>query len=142
DSAEQTLYSFTLTALSPTVVRRLDLNFTEPGASGLRDGTGAFTGLTARLPGTGALLPENDPNLLLDVSAGVLALGSTQADFFGGAGLDAASMPGAALADLGFTGVEDFAVTAAFAPLPALEFIDQVGVYVGASRDAVTRAGT
>jgi arabinan endo-1,5-alpha-L-arabinosidase len=46
------------------------------------------------------------------------------------------------LSELGFTGTEDFAVTATFRPLVGLEFIDQIGVYVGASSDAVTRAGT
>jgi hypothetical protein len=72
----------------------------------------------------------------------VLALRTTRADFNGAAGLDANSSPGAALADLGFTGSEDFAVTAVFRPLPGIEFIDQVGVYVGASSAALTRAGT
>lgn len=142
DAADHTLYVFSVTALSANVVRRLDLDFGSAAAGGLQDAGGEFTGLTARLPGTGGDLPTADPNLHLDPAAGHLVLSTTQADFFGGAGLATASVPGAALADLGFTGAEDFAVTAQFAPLVGLEFIDQVGVYVGASSAALTRAGT
>lgn len=139
---DQTWYRFTLTASSLTVVRRLDLPFSAAAAGGLRDSAGVFTGLTTRLPGTGAALPENDPNLLLDPAAGVLRVGTTRSDFNGGAGLAVSSSPGASLAALGFTGSEDFAVTAVFAPLVGLQFIDQVGLYVGSSSAAVTRAGT
>ena len=139
---DQLLYTFTVTATSRTVVRRVDLDFSAAGSAGLRDATGQFTGLTTRLPGTGTALPEADPNLRLDTAAGVLALSTTRADFFGRAGLAATSSPGLALADLGFTGTEDFAVTATFRPLTGLGFIDQVGLYVGASSDAITRAGT
>ena len=139
---DQVWYTFTLTALLGTVVRRLDLTFSSEASAGLRDADGRFTGLTTRLPGTGAALPELDPLLRLDTGAGLLALRTTQADFNGGAGLAGNSSPGVALADLGFTGDEDFAVTAIFRPLLGLEFIDQVGVYVGASSASLTRAGT
>jgi hypothetical protein len=139
---DETRYIFTLTASSATVVRRLDLPFSSPASGGLRDVNGLFTGFTGRLPGTGAALPELDPHLRLDGALGLLNLGTTQADFNGAAGLDANSSPGAALGDLGFTGGEDFAVTAVFRPLAGLEFIDQVGLYVGASSGALTRAGT
>jgi hypothetical protein len=136
------LYTFTITATSATVVRRLDLDFSSTASAGLRDVNGQFTGLTTRLPGTGAELPDADPNLRLDTAAGVLALSTTRADFFGRAGLPANSSPGVTLQNLGFTGSEDFAVTATFRPLSGLQFIDQVGLYVGASSDALTRAGT
>lgn len=139
---DQTWYSFRLTASSATVVRRLDMTFSSAASTGLRDVNGLFTGLTSRLSGTGGSLPELDPNLRLEPTAGLLALSTTRADFNGAAGLDANSSPGVALADLGFTGSEDFAVTAVFRPLLGLEFIDQVGVYVGASSAALTRAGT
>jgi arabinan endo-1,5-alpha-L-arabinosidase len=139
---DETWYTFTLTASSATVVRRLDLDFSSAASAGLRDASGVFTGLTARLPGTGTALPESDPNLHLDTGAGVLSLRTTRADFNGGAGLDASSSPGVALADLGFTGEGDFAVTAVMRPLVGLQFIDQVGVYVGTSGGALTRAGT
>lgn len=139
---DQTWYTFTLTASSATVVRRLDLQFAAAAAGGLRDVNGLFSGFTTRLPGTGTALPELDPNLRLDPGADLLALGTTRADFNGAAGLDTNSSPGVALGELGFTGGEDFAVTVVFRPLLGLEFIDQVGVYVGASTGALTRAGT
>ena len=138
----QTLYTFNVTALSAAVVRRTDLSFTTAATAGLRDAAGQFTGFTTRLPGTGTALPALDPNLSLDTTAGVLRLGTTRADFFGGAGLTANSAPGVALADLGLTGSEDFSTTVVFRPLAGLEFIDQVGLYVGASSNALTRAGT
>jgi len=139
---DQVWYTFTLTASSATLVRRLDLTFSAEASAGLRDANGRFTGLTTRLPGTGAALPELDPHLSLDTAAGSLMLSTTQADFNGAAGLDGNSSPGVSLSDLGFTGDEDFAVTAIFRPLVGLEFIDQVGVYVGASGASLTRAGT
>jgi beta-xylosidase len=139
---DEVLYTFTLTATSSTVVRRMDLDFATAGAAGLRDANGVFTGLTTRLPGTGSALPELDPNLRLDAGSGVLALSTTRADFNGAAGLEGNSSPGVALADLGFTGDEDFAVTAIFRPLVGLQGIDQIGLYVGTSSAALTRAGT
>jgi arabinan endo-1,5-alpha-L-arabinosidase len=138
----QTYYAFTLTAKSANIVRRVDLDFSSAASSGVRDVQGQFTGFTARLPGTGAALPSNDPKLQLDTANSKLVLTTTQADFNGRTGLPGNSSPGLALAELGFTGSEDFAVTAVFRPLNGLQFIDQVGVYVGATSDAVTRAGT
>ncbi len=138
----QTLYTFHVTALSATTVRRVSLDFSSVATAGLRDRTGQFTGFTTRLPGMGAALPPQDPNLLLDPAAGLLKLTTTRADFFGGAGLAGNSAPGVALAELGFTGTEDFSVTTVFRPLLGLQFIDQVGLYVGSSSNALTRAGT
>jgi arabinan endo-1,5-alpha-L-arabinosidase len=139
---DEVLYTFKVTATSETVVRRANLDFSTTAAAGLRDANGQFTGLTTRLPGTGTALPEFDPNLRLDPTRGVLALTTTRADFFGGVGLTGASSPGMTLAELGFSGNEDFAVTATFRALTGLQFVDQVGVYVGASSSALTRAGT
>jgi beta-xylosidase len=139
---DQTWYTFKLTASSTTVVRRLDLDFSSTAPAGLRDANGVFSGWTTRLPGTGAALPESDPNLRLDTAAGLLFLNTTRADFNGAAGLAHNSSPGVALADLGFTGEGDFAVTAVLRPLVGLQFIDQVGLYVGTSSSALTRAGT
>ncbi len=134
--------SFDVAVSSRTVLRRLELDFTAAGVAGLRDGAGRFTGLTARLPGTGAGAPLNDPLLNLNTAgAGVLALTTTQSDYNGGAGLAGNRSVGLALAELGFTGAQDFAVTAQFAPLPALGFVDQVGLYVGTGGTALTRAG-
>jgi arabinan endo-1,5-alpha-L-arabinosidase len=139
---DEVLYAFPLTVTSSTVVRRLDLEFSVAASGGLRDVDGQFTGVTARLPGTGAGLPELDPNMRVDTAAGVLELRTTRADFNGRVGLPTNSSPGFALSDLGFTGAEDFAATVTFRPLVGLQLIDQVGLYVGASSDAVTRAGT
>ncbi|MFT3780672.1 MAG: glycoside hydrolase family 43 protein [Nibricoccus sp.] len=142
DDPRQTRYSFTITARSVNVVRRLDLNFGSAATSGLQDATGAFTGFPSRLPGTGSALPAWDPNLRLNTTTGSLELSTTQSDFNGQANLGIASMPGANLSSLGFTGSEDFAVTAVFKPLTTLEFIDQVGVYIGANSNLMTRADT
>lgn len=139
---DEVLYIFEARATSPTVVNRRDVGFTSAAASGLQDAEGNFTGLTARLPGTGTVLPARDPNLLLDPATGTLSLASTRGDFNGGAGLASTSSPGLALGELGYTGSEDFAVRAVFRPLPDLELIDQVGLYVGANSATLTRAGT
>lgn len=141
DNPRQTIYNFSLTALSENVVRRIDLDFRLAGIAGLRDRDGVFTGLSTRLPGTGGALPANDPNLHLDTANGVLELATTKADFLGQVGLATNSAPGIGLAELGFTGTEDFSVTAVFRPLTTLEYIDQVGVYVGADSATLTRAG-
>jgi len=134
--------NFDVTVSSRTVLRRVELDFTAAGVTGLRDGTGRFTGLTARLPGTGGSLPVNDPLLTLDTAgAGGLALTTTQSDYNGSAGLAGNRSVGLALAELGFTGAEDFAVTAQFAPLPTLGFVDQVGLFLGTSGTTLTRAG-
>lgn len=142
DDPRQTRYSFTLTAHSINVVRRVDLSFDEPGTEGLTDALGQLTGLTARLPGTGSALPALDPRLLLDSEAGVLEVQSARADFFGQVGLENASAPGLSLAALGFTGSEDFSVSAEFRSVGPIAFIDQVGLYVGAHSNLLTRAGT
>lgn len=134
--------SFEVAVSSRTVLRRVELDFTATGSSGLRDGAGRFTGLTARLPGTGGGVPINDPLLsLMTAGTGGLALTTTQSDYNGSTGLTGNRSIGLALAELGFTGAEDFAVTARFAPLPRLGLVDQVGLFVGTSGTMLTRAG-
>ncbi len=125
-----------------TETRRRDLEFTSAGVAGLRDGAGVFTGLTARLPGTGSAAPASDGALALETAGtGALALTSTQADFNGGAGAAVNRSVGLALGELGFTGAEDFAVTAVFRAPPVLGTVDQAGVYVGLDASNLTRAG-
>lgn len=134
--------SFDVAVHSRTVLRRLDLDFTAPGTAGLRDGAGVFTGLTARLPGTGASVPANDPLLSLETAgAGALAITSTQADYNGGAGLAINRSVGVALSSLGFSGAQDFAATALFRTPPTLALVDQIGLFVGANGSTLTRAG-
>jgi hypothetical protein len=86
-------------------------------------------------------LGANDSLLTLNTGGGALAMVSTQSDFNGGAGLAIGSMPGVNLSTLGYTGAEDFSVTASFAPISGLGFIDQIGVYVGQNGANLTRAG-
>lgn len=122
--------------------RRRDLTFTASASAGLRDAAGAFTGLTARLPATGSAAASPDPLLLLETAgSGALALTSTQADFNGGGGLASSRAVGLALAELGFTGAQDFAVTAVFRTPPTLATVDQIGLFVGADGANLTRAG-
>lgn len=142
DDHSQILYSFTLTALSAKSVQRVTLEFDGSETGGVLDQNGDFTGFTTRLPGTGGDVPAADPNLLLNPSEGVLELQSTPSDLNGGAGLNIASMPGINLADLGFDGTGDFAVTAEFGPIPATQFVDQFGLFVGSDTFTSTRAGT
>lgn len=141
ETARQTFYRFTLTVRATTVVNRLDLNFTASANSGLQDASGLFTGFTTRLAGTGTVLPALDPNLTLNATSGVLELSTTQADFFGGAGLANASCPGISLAQLGLTGAEDFSITTVLKPLPALELRQEAlvdpDVPVGISADPI-----
>lgn len=139
---DEVLYTFDARATSPTVLNRRDVAFSSAAASGLQDAEGTFTGLTARLPGTGTMLPPQDPNLQLDPGMGTLGLATTQGDFNGGAGLATTSAPGLSLSELGLTGSGDFAVRAVIRPLPDIELIDQVGLYVGANGSTLTRAGT
>ena len=134
--------SFQVTVNAVNELRRADLSFTAPGVAGLRDGAGVFTGFTARLPGTGASVPLNDPLLALETAgAGALALTTSQADFNGGAGLAINRSIGLALSSLGYDGGQDFAVTATFRALPAFGTVDQVGLFVGAGGGTLTRAG-
>lgn len=139
----QILYTVSLIPKSPVVLRRLDLDFSSPASSGLQDIAGQFTGLTRHLPGTGTALPAGpDSNLRLNTAASQLELTSTLADYNGRNGLPTNTSPGVALSELGFTGSEDFSYTVVFRPITGLEFIDQAGAFVGASSDALTRAGT
>jgi arabinan endo-1,5-alpha-L-arabinosidase len=142
DNPRQTRYTFTLTARSQNVVRRVELDFSSEEEAGLRDRLGQVTGFPSRLPGTGAALPTDDPNLELDTANGLLRLYSTRADFFGQVGLATNTAPAVSLQELGFSGIEDFSVTAILRPLQGLQFIDQVGVFVGANSNLMTRAGT
>jgi hypothetical protein len=126
----------------PTIVpRTLRLTFSEPLASGLRDVDGRPTGLTHRLPGTGLRLAENDPNLRLNLPKGQLELTTTNSDLNTQYRLQHGEYLGVRLADLGFTGSEDFAVTVTLPDIPALEVIGQFGLYAGARSDRNIRGG-
>jgi ferric-dicitrate binding protein FerR (iron transport regulator) len=126
----------------PVVVpRTLDLAFRRAVPASLPDGDGKGIGLTHRLPGTGEKLPPLDPNLRLDLDKGYLDITTTESDINRAFKLDTGEYLGIRLSDLGFTGDEDFAVTASLPDIPALAFIGQFGLYVGSRSDCNIRGG-
>jgi len=126
----------------PPVVqaRNVRLTFDRP-AGGIRDAAGDGTGLTHRLPGTGFRLPDRDPNLRLNPAQGQLELTTTRSDLNTQHLLHHGEYLGVRLADLGFTGPEDFAVTAVIPNIPALESVGQFGLYAGVRSDRNIRGG-
>lgn len=118
-----------------------EITFETAAATGILDGAGVATGLSARLSGTGASITGNDSNLLVDTDAAVLHLDSTESDFNQSGGLGILSAIGLNLSDLGFTGEQDFTAIAEFGPVEGFENIDQVGLFVGSSATTLTRAG-
>ena len=110
-------------------------------AEGIRDAHGLGTGLTHRLPGTGKRLPAHDPNLRLDTDKAQLELTTTKSDVNTQFRLDRGEYLGVRLADLGFTGTEDFEATVTILNIPALEFVGQFGLYAGTSSAQNIRGG-
>jgi hypothetical protein len=124
--------------LSP---RTLTLDFRRPLEAGIQDAAGRRTGFTHRLPGTGLGLAERDPNLNLDAAQGRLELLTTNSDINRQYQLDQGEYFGVCLADLGFTGDEDFEVTAMIPNIPALHRVGQFGLYAGVRSDRNIRGG-
>lgn len=124
---------------SEPVPRRIALEFREPRPGTLADATGAGTGFTHRLPGTGAALPVADPNLRL--RTGGLELNATGSDLNTRFRLDQAEFPGVRLSELGFTGGEDFEAVVALADVPAMAFVGQFGVFAGTTAEWAVRGG-
>src|SRR3989442_8661110 len=92
----------------------LTLNFSSAGGA-ILDTNGVGTGFTARMPGTGANITNNDPTLLLNTGGGVLQMHTSPgADFSGQVAMADATVVGINLSDLGFNGGNDFSATAAF----------------------------
>jgi hypothetical protein len=126
----------------PVIVPRvLTIDFRRPVAGSLADRDGLGTGLTHRLPGTGSRLGERDANLVLDPDKGQLALTTTNSDINRQVGMTTGEYLGVRLADLGFTGTEDFAVTVAIPNIPALPRVGQFGLYAGTMSDRNIRGG-
>ncbi len=121
------------------VARTLALDFRTPRPGTLADAAGRGTGLTHRLPGTGDGLRPDDAHLRL--VPGGLAVTATGSDLNTRFRLDRAEFPGVRLADLGFTGAEDFEVAVTAADIPALGFVGQFGVYAGVGADWAVRGG-
>ena len=124
------------------VPRTITLDFRRPVDATIRDAAGRGTGLTHRLPGTGAALPADDPNLKLDDGEGRLQLRPTSSNLDTQLDLDQGEYLGVRLADLGFTGEEDFAVTATVLNIPTLKaWVGQFGLYAGVRSDKNIRGG-
>jgi hypothetical protein len=137
------LDQFVRAIVPPPVItpRTMRLTFQNSVDATLRDKSGAGIGLTHRLPGTGSRLETNDPNLLLDPRAAQLELTTTESDLNTKFRLARGEYLGVRLADLGFTGSEDFAVAVTIPDIPALELVGQVGVYAGPRSDQNIRGG-
>jgi hypothetical protein len=127
---------------SPRIVPRTRrLVFDEAPEGGIGDQAGLGTGLTHRLPGTGETLAAHDPNLRLNRALAQLELTTTNSDLNTRYKLGHGEYLGLHLADLGFTGPEDFAVTVTIPNIPALGAVGQFGLYAGTQSDRTIRGG-
>jgi hypothetical protein len=128
--------------LPPVITpRTVTLDFRTPAAGSLLDALGRGTGLTHRLPGTGGALALRDPNLRLDPRRGALELTTTLSDINTQVGMPTGEYLGVRLADLGFTGREDFAVAVTIPNIPGLEVVGQFGLYTGSASARNIRGG-
>jgi ferric-dicitrate binding protein FerR (iron transport regulator) len=134
---------FVRAIVPPPVVlpRTLRLTFDSAAEGGVRDRAGLRSGLTYRLPGTGHCLPANDGNLRLNRDEAQLELTTTNSDLNTQYQLHHGEYLGARLADLGFTGKEDFVVKVTIPNIPALEDVGQFGLYAGARSSCNIRGG-
>jgi hypothetical protein len=121
------------------VPRVFALDFQRSVDSTLRDAGGLGTGLTQRLPGTGKRLDVHDANLKL--KPGQLEITTTNSDLNTQYKIDQGEYLGIALADLGFTGTEDFELTVVVPKIPALQRVGQFGLYAGVASDRNIRGG-
>ncbi len=134
---------FTRAIVPPPAIhaRTLRLDFKQPITHSIRDAEGLGVGLTNRLKGTGATLAELDPNLRLRTDLGVLELTTTRSDLNKQVGLDSGEYLGLVLKDLGFTGREDFTISAEVPNIPGLDEVGQFGLYAGVQSDRAIRGG-
>jgi len=123
------------------VARGASLDFRGAVAGSILDAEGRGSGLVARLPGTGSAFPGPDPNLRLVPASGRLELTTTRSDLNRQVGLGLGEYLGFRLADFGFTGAEDFALTAEVTDIPRLEVVGQFGLYAGVAGDRAIRGG-
>ncbi len=123
------------------IPRTLTLDFSKPMNGTLKDGNGTGTGFEQRLPGTGIALPENDRNIHLDPLARLLSLTTTRSDINTQYHLNEGEYLGVRLSKLGFTGTENFEVTAIIPNIPSLAAVGQFGLYVGSRSDRNIRGG-
>jgi hypothetical protein len=120
----------------------LTLNFTSAVSGTINDSAGTGVGFTHRLPGTGDALPANDPNMTLNTGgSGTLTIMTTTNDINGQVALNVGEYMGIKLSSLGFTGSEDFSVSATFLDSVFTENYDQFGIIIGGASDANVRMG-
>ena len=133
---------FVRAIVPPPVIRprTTTLDFRAPVAGTLLDRDGQGTGFPLRLPGTGTAIPARDPNVHLNPARG-LELTTTNSDINHQVGMGTGEYFGLRLADLGFTGSEDFEIAADFPHIPALRRVGQFGVYAGTKSDRNIRGG-
>jgi hypothetical protein len=140
-AADATQFVRAIVPAPQIVPRTLALDFRKPVAGTLLDAKGLGTGLTQRLPGTGYKLHLHDANLRLDPDAGQLLLTTTNTDLNTSFRLWVGEYLGVRLADLGFTGNEDFAITVVVPDIPDLRAVGQFGLYAGLHRKMSIRGG-
>jgi len=121
--------------------RLLHLDFTQPAGAGILDVNGQKIGLTHRLPGTGSALPLADSNLRLRSDRNALELTTTRSDINTQERMSIGEYVGFRLADLGFTGKEDFEISATIPNIPGLKVVGQFGLYAGSRSDKNIRGG-
>jgi hypothetical protein len=121
--------------------RTLKLDFSRPIPGTLLDAQGRGIGLTRRLPGTGRALPERDPNLILNTARSALELTTTRSDLNTQDHMPTGEYLGFRLADLGFTGKEDFEISTSIPNIPGLKVVGQFGLYAGSQSDTNIRGG-
>lgn len=127
--------------LTEPVPQTTDILFNGQATSGIKDAHGIPVGFNYRLDGTGGELPEMDQNLEIDSLAKSLKLTTTRSDINHQVNLPEGEYLGYRLSEFGFTGKEDFSVTALVPNIPNLEDFGQFGLYVGARSDQVIRGG-
>jgi hypothetical protein len=127
----------------PLVVpRTLAFDFRHEIPGTLKDQNRQGIGLTHRLPGTRHDMRISDGLLQLHPEAGLLELDAIDNDLHRQRKLHNGEYVGVRLSDLGFTGKEDFEVTAVFLNTPWLQgMIGQLGLYAGARSDKNIRGG-
>ena len=124
--------------LTPRILR---LDFTGPRPGTLLDADGQGIGLTHRLPGTGGALSRRDDHLRLRPDQRALELTTTRSDINTQDRMATGEYLGVRLADLGFTGTEDFEISATIANIPRLKVVGQFGLYAGSTSDRNIRGG-
>ncbi len=86
-------------------------------------------------------MPERDPNLRLRPDRRALELTTTRSDLNTQDRLATGEYLGLRLAELGFTGGEDFEISATIHDIPGLKEVGQFGLYAGPRSNSTIRGG-